>query len=169
MPENLLYQERNGRTDFTGATTKQLQLAAWKYHPGTSNLMAPRGLGYYDAFATPASSAVTTMTIGPTTPLTGITVIPRVLTSYNVAAAEFASATTGSDSGHNGIRPQDELDAQLLIIGPARGSVQARLWRARNLKPDSPAEFHDFHCPQLELDQPVDGIPARFSVQIKNY
>lgn len=158
MPANVLYQERGGRTDFSSMTTKALQKKAWEYHPATSNLMAPRGLGYYDAFAMSCSSAVTSMTIGPTTPITGITVIPRIATDYNVFGSVPGSL---SDS-----------DAQLLIIGPARGRTQARLWKANPSSTGSAADkalSEDFDCPQLSMDQPIDGIPARCSVQMKNF
>jgi hypothetical protein len=160
MPANMLYQERGGRTNFTGMSTKALQKKAWEYHPATSNLMAPRGLGYYDAFAMNCSSAVTSMTIGPTTPITGITVIPRISTDYSVT-----DATVGN---------LNDADAQLLIIGPSRGRTQARLWKANGAGGSPPAYYNtalheDFDCPQLTLDQPVDGIPARCSVQVKNF
>merc|ERR1712205_285329 len=92
------------------------------------------------------------MTIGPTTPITGITVIPRIATDYT------------------------DKDAQLLIIGPSRGRTQARLWKAgvNDHDPGAPygtnyALSEDFDCPQLTLDQPIDGIPARCSVQMKNF
>lgn len=167
MPANVLYQERGGRTDFSGMTTKALQKKAWEYHPATSNLMAPRGLGYYDAFAMSCSSAVTSMTIGPTTPITGITVIPRISTDYNVF---------GSEPGN-----LSDNDAQLLIIGPSRGRTQARLWKAgvggqtfagTSVSAGDATDValsEDFDCPQLTLDQPIDGIPARCSVQMKNF
>lgn len=164
MPKNVLYQERAGRTDFSGMTTKALQKKAWEYHPATSNLMAPRGLGYYDAFRMNCSSAVTSMTIGPTTPITGITVIPRIATDY--------TATSSSSS----VTDLTDKDAQLLIIGPSRGRTQARLWKAgvNDHDPGAPygtnyALSEDFDCPQLTLDQPIDGIPARCSVQMKNF
>lgn len=178
MPANVLYQERGGRSDFSAMTTKALQKQAWKYHPASSNLMAPRGLGYYDAFACNCSSAVTSMTIGPTTPITGITVIPRISTDYHLTGTPL-------------VGQMKDTDAQLLIIGPSRGKCQARLWRASNkditlqpvttsespvggpLTPEEAEDFFashiDFTCPQLESDQPIDGIPARCSVQIKNF
>lgn len=172
----MLYQERGGRSDFSSMTTKALQKKAWQFHPASSNLMAPRGLGYYDAFACNCESAVTSMTIGPTTPITGITVIPRISTDFHMTGTPL-------------VGQMRDTDAQLLIIGPSRGRTQARLWRASNkdmfLQPqltndnggplsaeDAEGYFAahiDFDCPQLTNDQPVDGIPARCSVQIKNF
>ena len=161
MPENVLYQERRGRTDFSATSTKDLQRQAWKFHPATSNLMAPRGLGYYDAFCMSCSSAVTSMTIGPTTPITGITIVPRIATDYNAMAFAGHSPPLSTALG--------EEDAQLLVIGPARGKVQARIWKARGHNKNSAAAYTDHICPQLDNDQPVDGLPARCSVQIKNF
>lgn len=154
MPSNALYQERNGKTDFSGATTKQLQQAAWKRNPATSDLMAPRGLGFYDAFNMNSSEAVTSMTVGPATAIQAMTTIPSISTGH-VHSSENLFGT--------------DRDAQLLIIGPARGAVQARLWRINGTNDAQSAARFDYSSPQLETDAPIDAIPVRCSVRIRNF
>lgn len=149
MPENLLYQERRGRTDFSGQTTKALQRQAWTVDPATSNAMAPRGLGYYDAFTTFASSAMTHLSIGPATPI-------------------VAKTTCLTQNGAP-IATDWKYSAQMLVIGPAPGSTQAVLYRESSAVANDPVDIIYYDSTQLSSDAPTETIPTRCSVRIRNF
>jgi len=155
MADNNLWRMKDP-SDFQNQSTKALMQKAWGTSPATSNLMAPRGLGYYDAFASQPTSAMTSMSIGPATPIVGKT-------------------TCGG--GHNGshgmldtANPNAHQEAQLLIVAPAPSSAQAVLYQ---ISSSTVGTQHvtaiTYHCPQFLEDPPVEAIPTRCSLRIGNY
>lgn len=148
MPPNLLWQERGGRSDFSGQTTKALQRQAWTADPATSNMMAPRGLGYYDAFSTMSDSAMTHLSIGPATPI--------------------VAKTTCLDNG-SPISTKWKYSAQLLVVGPAPGSTQAVLYRESSVTPTDKVDLIAYDSTQLLSDPPAEMIPTRCSVRVRNF
>jgi len=149
MPENLLYQERGGRTDFTGQTTKALQRQAWTVDPASSNMMAPRGLGYYDAFSTFAASAMTHLSIGPATPI----------------VAKTTCLTPTGDP----ISTDWKYSAQMLVVGPAPGVTQAVLYRESSGVANDPVDIVSYDSTQLVSDTPTETIPTRCSLRVRNF
>lgn len=126
---------------------------SWAQTPATSNVVAPRGFGYYDAFAMDAVSAATHMSIGPATPITGTTI------------------TTGIISGKTGKLTTSALEAgsQLLIVMPGTGPTQARLYQCSSLIDNDTCFSSGFESPQLIADAPDNAIPIRCSIRARNW
>lgn len=107
-----------------GMSGPQIRDMAWHVTPASSNAMAPRGLGYYDAFENHPSSAFTHMSIGPATPIDAITSVANINTAFGIPA----------DPGSGNDQPliANKIDpryAQLLVINPAASRTQAvRFW-----------------------------------------
>lgn len=151
--------------DFANASPAELAKKAWSLDPATSNLMAPRGLGYYDAFANHPTSAITHMSIGPATPITAKTRIP------------CKEAPNGIETGKV---------PYLLIIGPAATSTQAKLYYRSSATDTDFISSTAFQASALP-EQPTTNagppdesylnpggdlqevIPVRCSVRIRNY
>lgn len=100
-------------TDYANMSHGDMMKKAWQTSPAGSNLMAPRGHGYYDAFANHATTAMTNMSIGPATPISAKARCPN------------KELPLGIDTGKD---PSGNLEPQLLIIGPAAGSTQGTLF-----------------------------------------
>lgn len=102
-----------------GATEHGIMPDPGKFHwgqtPASSNVIAPRGYGYYDAFANPPGTAVTAMSVGPATPIT----------STSITSIDTLTAGTWSDTGTEVLQPPG---AQLLIVYPSLSPVQAALF-----------------------------------------
>jgi hypothetical protein len=152
--------------DFASASMGDLLNKSWSISPATSNLMAPRGLGYYDAFANHPVSAITHLSIGPATPISAKTRIPS------------KDAPNGIDTGLK--------YPQLLIIGPAPTSTQAQLYfRSSAIDIDNVGStpFQASALPQQTSPNngPPDDtylnpggdlqevIPVRCSVRVRNF
>lgn len=104
----------------SGMQGGQIRDMAWQVTPASSNAMAPRGLGYYDAFANHPYSAMTHMSIGPATPIDALTSIPDINTAFGIPK------DTESTLVPNTLDPRF---AQLLIVNPAPSRTQAtRFW-----------------------------------------
>ena len=131
------------RDQFENMDHKAMMMEAWKASPATSNIMAPRGLGYYDAFETFPTSAMTHMSIGPATPIIGKTTVPMI--------------DTGNKS------------PQLLIVQPAASANQAGLYTISSATPTDTINYQGFNSPQLQSDAPEEIIPTRCSLRIGNY
>jgi len=125
----------------------------WSQTPATSNVIAPRGFGYYDAFEHPPDSIATHMSIGPCTPIVGTTVCTQEL----VTKAPM-NLTSGSDGG-----------AKLLVVTPAVSDTQATLYQCSNFNPTDPITGTVYTSPQLNLDPPTEAIPSRCSLRIRNW
>lgn len=155
-------------SDFANMSHGDMLKKAWGTNPATSNLMAPRGHGYYDAFANHPAAAMTNMSIGPATPIVAKTRIPQQGADKGI--------DTGADPTNNKPVPQ------LLIIGPAPSSTQAQLYfkssaLATDLIDSLPFQASALphqHYPSGPTDYLVEGdlrevIPTRCSVRIRNY
>jgi hypothetical protein len=125
----------------------------WSQTPATSNVVAPRGFGYYDAFEHPPDSAATHMSIGPCTPIVGTTVCTQDL----VTKAPM-NLTSGSDGG-----------AKLLVVTPSVSATQATLFQCSTFNPTDPIHGTVYTSPQLNLDPPTEAIPTRCSLRIRNW
>lgn len=118
-----------------------------KYHfgqtPASSNVIAPRGFGYYDAFAHDPNSACTAYSIGPATGVTG--------TSRHTVNTQVPNAS------HSGV--------VLVIVAPSWSKTQGVVIGA-----DSAGSFlsTDINSPQLIADPPQSAIPTRCSLRLRN-
>lgn len=118
-----------------------------RYHfgqtPASSNVIAPRGFGYYDAFAHDPATACTAYSVGPATPITG--------TTRHSINTRYAS---GSYDG-----------VSLMIVAPALSSYQAVSFAA-----DAAGALTVSYAnsPQLAADPPTTAIPTRCSLRLRN-
>lgn len=148
--------------DFAAMSHGDMMRKMWDTNPATSNAMAPRGHGYYDAFANHPTSAMTNMSIGPATPICAKTRIPQ------------SGQDQGIDTG--GKVPQ------LLIIGPAATSTQAQLYYKSTgaggdfiaSTPFQASALPEQPYPSTPEEYPYRGelhevIPVRCSVRVRNY
>lgn len=125
----------------------------WSQTPASSNVIAPRGFGYYDAYAHNAGEVMTYASIGPATPITATTICDQGIKT-------LTSAPDGSDL---------QWGARLLVVYPSASAEQARLYTFNpDGNNDSPINIKAFSSPQLNLDPPDDCIPTRCSVRIRN-
>jgi len=123
---------------------------AWRVNPATSNMLAPQGQGYYDAFNTFAGTAMTHLSIGPATPIVAKT------------TCLFPTGAT--------IRTDWTHDAQMLIIGPCSSNVQGKLFRCSSSVSDMKCASFSFASSQLSGDDGLtETIPTRCSVRIRNF
>ncbi len=121
----------------------------WDQTPASSNVVAPRGFGYYDAFTHSPSDAVTAFSVGPATP---------------IQANTRANVTT---SAPNGVGAAD-LGLSMIIVYPAATSAQAALFKSGATAAD-PVTTTYFTSPQLALSSGPESVMAtRCSLQIRN-
>lgn len=139
-----------GRAQFEANDAKALMMESWKATPASSNLMAPRGYGYYDAFATQPMSAMTHMSIGPATPI------------------DAKTTCGGGGSGPAGLIETNAFSAELLIVQPTSDAVQAVLHKVSGAG-SGLINTVSYRSPQLDADPPMETIPTRCSVRIGNY
>lgn len=128
----------------------------WGQTPASSNVVAPRGFGYYDAFEHDPFSVATHMSIGPATPIVGATVCNRIQT---LDSAEIV--TTAGDKLEGGM--------QLLIIMPATEDVQAVLYACNGTTAATNCTATYYRSTQLSKDPPDNAIPTRCSMRIRNW
>lgn len=118
-----------------------------KYHfgqtPASSNVIAPRGFGYYDAFAHDPASACTAFSVGPATGVTG--------TSRHTVTTKHPSATSGG--------------VVLTLIAPALSNIQGMTYFADAAGALTATEVSS---PQLVADPPSTAIPTRCSLRLRN-
>jgi len=125
----------------------------WSQTPATNNYMAPRGFGYYDAFTSDPYAATTHMSVGPATPIVGTTIV-----ATEIETTDYKKLETGAEGG-----------SFCVIVYPATAPQQAESFKcSSNLSTDSP-EVTAFSSPQLFNDTPLDAIPTRCSVRIRNW
>jgi hypothetical protein len=146
----------HGADAFAGQSNRQLMQEAWKASPASSNIMAPRGLGYYDAFQANPMSAATHMSIGPCTPIDAKT---------TVGFTDPSSSTPSEGIIDTGF----SKEAQLVIVQPAPDGVQAVRYNVSNATPTDLMNTYSYRSPQLEADPPTEMIPTRCSLRIRNY
>jgi len=126
----------------------------WSQTPATSNVLAPRGFGYYDAFEHDPFSVATHMSIGPATPIVGTSVVAEGLVTKKPAPL-----------GPGGL----ESGAILLIIMPAAGDVQAQAFECSSALPNDIIKVTKHSSPQLAADHPDNAIPTRCSMRMRNW
>jgi hypothetical protein len=132
-----------------------MSVGNWGQTPASSNVMAPRGFGYYDAFAHDASSVATHMSIGPATPIVGTT-----LSSVNLISRKPGPLVDGSLL---------EAGAIMLVVMPAPGSIQAvAYWCSSNLAAGV-ISHTPYESPQLKADPAETVIPTRCSLRMRNW
>lgn len=120
----------------------------WSQTPASSNVIAPRGFGYYDAFAHNPAEAVTAMSVGPATP---------------IQANTRASAATEQP---NGTGPND-LGVTMVIIYPSNSEFQCKMFKGGAALTD-PIKKTAFTSPQLVTSVPESAMVTRCSLQIRN-
>lgn len=145
-------------------------IGRWGQTPASSNRIAPRGYGYYDAFAHHASTAMTHNSIGPATPLTADTVVSTIETQPSILCNTF------------------EAGSFLLMIQPNCGSVQAKIFSCSTtttdddgntvdayVKATDPIQEYPYASTQLPETPsvstgtgPMNMIPARCSIRMTN-
>jgi len=120
-----------------------------KYHfgqtPASSNVIAPRGFGYYDAFAHNPQAACTAYSVGPATGIVGA--------ARTTVATHNQPSTPGAYSG-----------AVLMVVCPTLSSNQAVIFSDNA----GVMDLHFVTSPQLVADPPLTAIPARCSLRLRN-
>lgn len=101
-------------SDYVNMSQGDMANKSWLSTPASSNMMAPRGHGYYDAFANHAATAMTNMSIGPATPISSKARVPSAALPNGIDTGKDPNGNTGN--------------AMLLFIAPAAGSTQGALY-----------------------------------------
>lgn len=130
----------------------------WGQTPASSNVIAPRGFGYYDAFQHDPFSVATHMSIGPATPIVGTTVVSENLITKSPGALTGTGPGVGLEGG-----------AILLIVMPATGATQAIAYESSSLVATDIVTMTAYKSPQLLADQPDNAIPTRCSLRMRNW
>jgi hypothetical protein len=135
------------------ATGRSIMPDAGKYHwdqtPASSNIIAPRGFGYYDAFTHSPGDAVTAFSVGPATP---------------IQANTRAGLTTIKPDGVG----ESDLGVSMIIVYPAASDVQAALFTCGATVSDPVIET-PFRSPQLNPSGGPESVMAtRCSLQVRN-
>ena len=148
--------------DFQFAVDKALK-TSWKRAPQSGNLMAPQGMGYYDAFTNDVSTATTHSTIGPATGICCKT----------VCGVENPNEAGQDDDFKRGIINTAEGPI-LLYLMPAASNVQAVMFRVNTSGAEDVVDQYAFRTPQLTSSDerpnllPTSLLATRASVQIRN-
>lgn len=120
-----------------------------KYHfgqtPASSNVIAPRGFGYYDAFAHNPQEACTAYSVGPATGIVG---------ASRTTISTHAPATPAS--GYSGV--------VLMVVCPTLSSNQAIIFSDNA----GTMDISFVSSPQLVADPPQTAIPTRCSLRLRN-
>lgn len=131
----------------------------WDQTPASSNVLAPRGFGYYDAFQHDPFSVATHMSIGPATPIVGTTVISENLVTKSPGPLTGSGPGAGLEGG-----------AILLIIMPSTEDIQAMAYEcSTNLITTDLIHSTIYKSPQLTADPPSNAIPTRCSMRMRNW
>jgi len=149
-------------TAFSQMSNRQAMQEAWTATPAGGNLIAPRGVGYYDAFKTFPNTALTHLSIGPCTPIVGKTV------------AGYGEDQLGNSGAIDTAYYKGQ--AQLLIVNPCYDDTQAVLYKFRpttgSTGPPNPQVQIDaspFGAKAFKDNAPSDAIPSRCSLRLRNY
>jgi hypothetical protein len=121
----------------------------WDQTPASSNVVAPRGFGYYDAFTHGPQDAVTSFSVGPATPI-----------QANTRANVETKTPTGAGAA--------DLGVSMIIVYPAVCDTQAVLYQCGPASTD-PVFSARFNSPQLAPSGgPEAAMATRCSLQIRN-
>lgn len=141
-------------------------------------MFAPRGLGYYDAFAHKPDEIILSATTGPATPITG-----HSTDTFVGGPVQSGQVDMGPDMG--GLTHADTT-TRLMVFNPGSSdqvvgvvykcvSVDGMLKVAST--PIEVSQFNDLAAPtqnhlmadrRMALDEGVESIPLRMSVRIRN-
>jgi hypothetical protein len=127
--------------------------ANWNQTPASSNVIAPRGFGYYDAFEHDPYSVATAMSIGPATPVVGTTICNQLETLPSVPM-DVSGLETGMI---------------LLIVQPSCQDVQAVAYRCNGTGDSNVIVQEKYRSDQLRSDGPDNAIPTRCSLRLRNW
>ena len=130
----------------------------WGQTPASSNVLAPRGFGYYDAFQHDPFSVATHMSIGPATPVVGTTVASESLVTKPPVPLIGTGPGVGLESG-----------AILLIIMPSTSAAQAITFECSSEFATDFITTKPYKSPQLEADPPSNAIATRCSMRMRNW
>lgn len=142
----------------------------WSQSPATSNVLAPRGFGYYDAFEHDPFAVATHMSIGPATPIVGSTVVSEALVTKGPITLGTQYTIDSPPPPGVGL----EGGAMLLIVQPACTDVQAVLFFSSTHSDglhyaEDGCQSVEYRSPQLQADPPDNAIPTRCSLRIRNW
>lgn len=129
----------------------------WDQTPAASGYLAPRGFGYYDAFAHDPYTAGTHMSIGPATPIVGSTIAANRIQTQPSTTLLGGGVGAGLEGG-----------SFIVIVYPSTGPTQARGFACSSDQADETCYFQNYNSPQLVDESPLDAIPTRCSVRIRN-
>lgn len=129
----------------------------WEQTPATSGSLAPRGFGYYDAFTHDPFSAGTHMSIGPATPIVGSTIAAAGIQTDESKTLVGSSVGAGLEGG-----------SFIVVVFPSTSTVQACMYRCSSYQSDESCTSKIFRSPQLDAESPLDAIPTRCSIRIRN-
>lgn len=134
----------------------------WQQTPASSNIIAPRGYGYYDAFRHNPFAVVTHASIGRATPVPVTALTGLVNTRPSVIEKGF------------------EAGGVLIIIQPTVGATQAMIYQCTlptdGSDPDPAAAITTRPITSTQFESgdennaglPLNAIPTRCSVRIRN-
>ena len=125
----------------------------WHQTPASSNVIAPRGFGYYDAFAHDPYSVATHVSIGPATPIVGTTICAE-----DLVTRKPGSLDTGGEAG---------AILFLFVPGPSEQTAIA-YWCSSTVGTDLCTD-RVYVSPALAADKPHDAIVSRASLRIRNW
>lgn len=151
-------------------------------------MFAPRGLGYYDAFAQQPEQTILSATTGPATPISGHstdTIVGEAPVTGGVEASRLAPGDNIDLSGGAEQFVQHTTNSRLLVFNPGSSdqlvgmvykcvSVDGKL-RLANV-PIEVSQFEDMARPRQNeiaadlrsLEDGTESIPLRMSVRIRN-
>jgi hypothetical protein len=129
----------------------------WAQTPAASGYLAPRGFGYYDAFTHDPYSAGTHLSIGPATPIVGSTICSKRVQTVKSNVLTGTGTGVGLEGG-----------SFLVIVYPCTGATQAKGYACSSDDAGDGAYLQFFESPQLNSESPLDAIPTRCSVRIRN-
>lgn len=134
---------------------------SWSQTPASSNIIAPRGFGYYDAFTNDAYSAATHMSIGPATPIVANTICNSGLRTRDPITMDV----TYPDGQMHSL----EAGMLLMVVYPATCDTQAKLYSCSNTDPVRLGHEHEYNSPNLQSARPDNAIATRCSFRIRNW
>jgi hypothetical protein len=133
----------------------------WSQTPASSNVVAPRGFGYYDAFSNDAYTGATHMSIGPATPIEANTMCNGIMTRAHDSMQVIGLGTY-------------EVGMKLLVVYPSASATQAMLFTCSTdehgeVNAQDSCTGQEFNSPNLMSSPPDNAIPTRCSMRIRNW
>jgi len=128
----------------------------WSQTPASSNVIAPRGFGFYDAFAHGPHETATALSVGPATPIAAPTIAVAITSSTNNVAIP-------------GIGTYD-FGVRMMIVFPGPCACQAVSLYCSNSIPTDPTGKRYYTSPPLNNPggAPEAAMATRCSLRIRN-